>query len=71
MSLQSLRKKTQEAARREYLEPIERIRDLEQDMIRVIDICMDMEERLFRQERYLSKLVRLLRSDASSASGDT
>lgn len=40
--------------------------DLEADLLRVIDFSLDLEDRLFKQERYLSMLVRLLRKKVSS-----
>lgn len=60
VSLGDLRKKHEQATRRAYLDPVDRIRDLEADVLRLVDHAMDLEERLFRQERYLSKLTRLL-----------
>lgn len=62
ISLSDLRRKHEQVVRKEYVDPSDRIRDLEADLLRLIDHAMDIEERLFRQERYLSRLVVLLKN---------
>lgn len=72
-SLQEFRKQTREAIRKEYLDPVERIRDLEQEMVRLIDVVVesvsDLEDQLGRQQRYLNKLVKLVQGLASVGGG--
>lgn len=68
ISLEELRRKKTGMGRKSALPLETRIEELEQDQVRLIDLAMDMERRLFRQERYISKLVRLLAASASEAS---
>lgn len=68
ISLEELRRKKTGRGRKAALPLEDRVLELEQDQVRLIDMAMDMEKRLFRQERYISKLVRLLGEHASVAS---
>lgn len=60
-SLEHVRRKKAAAVRREGKPAEERIEELEVDVEKLIDVVMDLEDRLFRQEGYLRRLVRLLR----------
>lgn len=60
VSLEFRRKARDEMARKEYLNPEIRIKELEGDMLRAIDYMMDLEQRLYSQEKTLRKLIHLL-----------
>ncbi len=60
-SLEHRRKAREAKSRKEALEPDARLRELESDVGYLIDLNKDLEERLYNQEKYLKKLVRLLR----------
>lgn len=70
ISLQERRNLQAKKSRKEYLPEPDRIRELEEDVLRLIDLSLEMEERLWKQERFLSKLLRLLRDQASVSSSE-
>lgn len=70
ISLEELRRKKTGRGRKVSLPTETRIEELEQDQVRLIDMAMDMERRLFRQERYISKLVRLLADSSSGVASE-
>ena len=47
-------------SRKEYLELPERIRELEEDVLRLIDMTLVLEETSHYQERIIRRLLRLL-----------
>jgi hypothetical protein len=60
VALGSARLQKNRVSRKETMDPLDRIRDLESDLERAVQLLGDVEGRLYRQERYLTKLVRLL-----------
>lgn len=60
ISLASKRKDKNKVIAQSYKDPDERIRELEEDALKLIDTVLDMEQRLYNQERYLRKLMHLL-----------
>ena len=63
-----MRRKVVNLKRKSYLTNEVRLADLEADLLRVIEFSMDLEDRLFRQERYLNRLIRLLQASGVSSS---
>lgn len=45
----------------------ERILALEEDLIRVIDLCLDLERRLDSQERFNKKLLHILKTELGTS----
>lgn len=68
ISLGDLRKKQNRKGRKSSLPLEQRIEELEEDQSRLIELAIDMEKRLYRQERYISKLVRMLADHGGSTS---
>lgn len=66
VSLSSKRRTREQRSRKEYLDPETRIRELEEDMIRVIDIIAYLDDVVESNERLIRKLFRLLRGAADS-----
>lgn len=61
VSISHLRNLREQATRKEYLDVGDRVRELEADLFRLIEMSIEMENRLFNQERYITKLVGLLK----------
>ena len=59
-SLGQKHKQQKAVSRKEYLELPERIRELEEDVLRLIDMVLVLEETSHYQERIIRRLLRLL-----------
>jgi hypothetical protein len=51
-----------------YLEIPDRLSELEQDMLKVVETCMDLDRELHIQRRITRQLIRLLRQAEVSVS---
>ena len=65
LSLSDKKRVREEKRRAIYLSDKQRILELEKDMLRVIDLVADMDERIYRQQRFIARLLRLLKSASS------
>jgi hypothetical protein len=54
--------------RKAYLEIPDRLSELEQDMLKVVETCMDLDRELHTQRRITRQLIRLLRQAEVSVS---
>lgn len=68
VSLSELRREHNQSVRKGYLEPEDRIRELEEEVSRLIEALVEVEHRVYRSEgrlsrqwSYLIRLVRLIR----------
>lgn len=61
VSLQDRRNRRQQLVSRQSHDTETRIRDLEEDLLRAIDLVLDMERRLETQGGILRRLLRLLK----------
>lgn len=63
-SLTEVRGLRAKLARKPYLDTETRLKELEADMLRVIDLSLSLEHTVYQQEKLLSKLIRLLAEKA-------
>lgn len=57
-SLESKRKEKQKQSRKSYLSTEERFRELEEDTLRLIDLCLELEATVETQSKALKLLIR-------------
>jgi hypothetical protein len=56
-TLEVARQKKNKLNRKQYLEPEARIRELEEDMLKVIEMCLFLESSVQYQEKIMKKLL--------------
>lgn len=56
-TLTEQRKKKNKLNRKQYLEPDQRLRELEEDMLRVIEMCLSLEATVQYQEKIINRLL--------------
>lgn len=61
VSLESRRERAEKLDRKQYLDAETRLRELEEDMLRVIEMCMELDSTVHSQRNVIFKLLRLLR----------
>lgn len=62
-SIQEQRKKSNKLNRKQYLDDQTRIRELEEDMLRVIEMCLSLEATVQYQEKIIRQLLEGLAAD--------
>lgn len=62
VSLNQKRTDSQRSVRKKYLPHEDRTTELETEMIRLLDIVIELEGRMQHQEKFLQKLMHLLRT---------
>jgi hypothetical protein len=67
-SLLEARTKKQSLTRKTYLDSEQRIKELEEDMLRMIEMCLYLEAEMNYNKKIMNKLLRLLQEDASASS---
>lgn len=70
VSLEHIRKEQNKKARKAFLSPQERIGELEQDVLRLVEFSLELEERLNSQASFIRKLLDRLRRHLPDASGE-
>lgn len=58
VSLQSRRQERNRASRKQYLSAEDRCKELEEDMVRVIDMCLELDATVNYQTRAIEMLIR-------------
>lgn len=65
-SLQEKRLEKNKRLRQQYLTPEQRILELEQEMVRVIDMCMELNETVNHQSKMIRIITRALQELSST-----
>ncbi len=66
MSLQDRRVQQQKETARTYQSPEARILDLERDMLKCIELSLDLDRRVEGQAKFIRKLLKLLKEERES-----
>lgn len=66
ISLEFQKRQKDRLSRKDYLDTGSRLKELEEDMVRLIDMTMYLEHTLHHQERMLNRLLHLMKEQASS-----
>ena len=65
-TLADQRQKKNKLNRKQYLDTDTRLRELEEDMLRVIEMSLYLEHTVLYQEKIINKLLRLMAEEAKS-----
>lgn len=68
LSLEDRKKQKQKLSRKPYLDTETRLKELEEDLLRAIDMILVLDAQVHEQGRMLSRLLHLMKEQASAAS---
>lgn len=67
-TLDLIRKKKNKLNRKQYLDTDTRLRELEEDMLRVIELCLYLESTVEYQERLIKQIIKGLKDELDASS---
>jgi len=68
-TLTDQRQKKNKLSRKQYLDTDTRLRELEEDMLRVIEMSLYLEHTVLYQEKIINKLLKLMAEEAKNKKG--